>query len=88
MKKRRVSDIREGCFESVECPVCSERVALSQPPDHSEYTPVGRCPGCDALVMGEFILMDSRGYSWMHVSVLNQRGYALYRSGTAPVEAT
>lgn len=37
--------------KAVICPKCKNGVCLSQPEDHSECVPSGKCSNCEALII-------------------------------------
>jgi len=39
--------------KAVICSKCGNSVLLSQPEDHHEYVPSGKCSSCDALIIME-----------------------------------
>lgn len=47
-------------IDKVNCPNCGADVDVTQPDDHTEYEPAGRCPECNKVVVAIRFIKDGR----------------------------
>lgn len=62
----RIAEVdRQNLKRESECLHCGERIEITQPVDHSEYTPMATCPNCERI---NTLQMDPLSGEWLQRS--------------------